>query len=487
MKYLPLLVMAALLAACSTEDSAAPAGGPQIVSAIVEPKTVSAFGHELLRVKAAEPIFGGSPEITIAGNAVYDLTLESPTTVTFRWQGSPDATADIDVRAAGKSFRIADALTVKPIPHPAFERMFSIGASFGQGVINNSFGPDGQMHAPSAQVARAVGAYFPLPLTKQGYIPETHPADFEGTCSVQGSDQRLVAQLDHALEGFQAYTGRLQPWGLRIDPTIEVRNAAVGGSVIGGVVNGAITQEQKAVVLLEHLVYDPFVDWVGILQRPRQGSELDYVAERKPTLVMAVDLTGNDVLPALWGSMFDGSRIADDEYFRTNYRELFSRLGPDTWVFFADLPDITLIPDSRIRRRNLIARGHTPEEVDAGIQSVRDRVAELNAILKEESAKYPRAVVVPFSETLDRMYREGMVINGEEFTVDNFGGFISLDGLHLTKVGYAVLANLFLEHMNKALGTSIPPVDLDAVAEDDPLTPSKLAAYGLTKEKCPSD
>ncbi len=483
------LVFALSSAACAVDsDNASERDVAASVEASITPREVRAFGHDLLRVESETPIFQADSEIEVAGNKVYDLVIESPSVAVFRWQGSPDATADIEVVTAGRRYRITDALVVEQPAHPAFERMVSLGASFGQGVISSSFDLDGQLHAPSAQLARAAGAYFPLPLTRRNRIPAIEPEDFNGGCRAAGYDLRLVAELNHALEGFLVYQEeRLQPWGIRIDPDIEVRNAAVGGQILGGVVHGALTYGQPIITLLEHLVYDPKVSWDEMLQRPRIGSELDYAEALDPTMVMIVDITGNDVLPALWSSDFDASRIDGDDYFRQNFRELFRRLGKDTWVFIADLPDITLIPDARKRRTNMINGGRPAAEVDAAIEGIRDRLKEINAILAEEAADYPRAVIVPFSELLEEMAAGAMTIGGQTYSVDNFGGFISLDGLHLTKVGYGVLADLFVEHVNKALGTDIPAIDLDAVAADDPLSPAHLAEYGLTPETCPSE
>lgn len=54
------------------------------------------------------------------------------------------------------------------------------------------------------------------------------------------------------------------------------------------------------------------------------------------------------------------------------------------------------------------------------------------------------------------------------------GGFFSLDGLHPTNTGYALLANVFIDRMNAALNTKIADVDVSAVAAVDPLFPPNL-------------
>ena len=50
-------------------------------------------------------------------------------------------------------------------------------------------------------------------------------------------------------------------------------------------------------------------------------------------------------------------------------------------------------------------------------------------------------------------------------------GFFSLDGLHPSNTGYAVLANVFIKTLDTALGTSIPAVDVNAVYATDIYAP----------------
>lgn len=480
------LLLVCIVSACS--DSDVPVELDYVpVSADVSPREVKAFGHELIRVEADRSLFRESSVVTIHGHAIYDYTVESPRIATFRWQGAPDEQVAIDVETGGTTYRIENALAVSQPAHPAFERMVSLGASFGQGVISQSFDLDSQIHAPSAQLARAAGAYFPLPLTKRGYIPSIDPEDFDEQCREVGYEPKMEDSIGRILEVFSTPEGRMQPWALRKDPHLQTRNAAVGGSVLGGIVHGALNQgEQEAIMFLEHFVYDPFVDWTGFFQRPGPGSQLDYVASLNPTMAMLVDTIGNDVLPGLGGG-FDVDRIAGDEYFREHYSELFARLGKDTWVFIADTPDITTLPRVKSRRTARLEAGEPAEEVDARIAAIKVRINEINDILAEVTADYPRAVIVPFSKLVDDMTDGAMVFGGQEYSFANFGGFISLDHLHLTRTGYAVLADLFVEHMNLHLGTDIPAIDVDAIALADPLSPAKLAEHGLSPEACPGN
>ena len=51
------------------------------------------------------------------------------------------------------------------------------------------------------------------------------------------------------------------------------------------------------------------------------------------------------------------------------------------------------------------------------------------------------------------------------------GGYFSLDGLHPSNTGYAVLANIFIDTMNKAYGMTVPDVNVAAIYATDIYAP----------------
>ena len=79
----------------------------------------------------------------------------------------------------------------------------------------------------------------------------------------------------------------------------------------------------------------------------------------------------------------------------------------------------------------------------------------------------------------------GIVVGGQRITTDFLGGAISLDGIHPTNTGYALLANEFIKSMNAHFGAGIPPVSVRQVHKTDPLVfpavgrpPSALGPIG---------
>jgi lysophospholipase L1-like esterase len=51
------------------------------------------------------------------------------------------------------------------------------------------------------------------------------------------------------------------------------------------------------------------------------------------------------------------------------------------------------------------------------------------------------------------------------------GGLSSLDGLHPSNTGYALIANVFIDQLNASYGLGIPDVNVGAVYANDPYAP----------------
>jgi hypothetical protein len=54
-------------------------------------------------------------------------------------------------------------------------------------------------------------------------------------------------------------------------------------------------------------------------------------------------------------------------------------------------------------------------------------------------------------------------------TLDYLGGFFTLDAVHPTNTGHAIIANEWIKTMNNRLGMNIPSVSVDQIAQNDPL------------------
>ena len=65
--------------------------------------------------------------------------------------------------------------------------------------------------------------------------------------------------------------------------------------------------------------------------------------------------------------------------------------------------------------------------------------------------------------------QSGITINNYKATTAFLGGLFSLDGVHPTNTGYALLANQYIAALNSSANTNITEVNVSAVAAADPL------------------
>ena len=82
--------------------------------------------------------------------------------------------------------------------------------------------------------------------------------------------------------------------------------------------------------------------------------------------------------------------------------------------------------------------------------------------------------LVDIHSALNTLRAAPPAIAGFPISFGFLGGFFSLDGIHPTNTGYALIANAYIDTMNAELGTKIPDVDVNAIATADPLFPPNL-------------
>ncbi len=102
------------------------------------------------------------------------------------------------------------------------------------------------------------------------------------------------------------------------------------------------------------------------------------------------------------------------------------------------------------------------------IAQARTAVVAYNGIIAAAAARFG-AVVVDVNGLFARIEQHGYVVGGQRLTTAFLGGLFSLDGIHPTNTGYAILANETIMTMNARLHAGIPPVSVEQVAKTDPL------------------
>ena len=104
----------------------------------------------------------------------------------------------------------------------------------------------------------------------------------------------------------------------------------------------------------------------------------------------------------------------------------------------------------------------------ARILQIRATVVAYNIAIAIEAA-FSGATLVDIYSLVNNLADHGVVVNGRTLTTDFMGGLFSLDGVHPTNTGYAIIANEFIKTMNRSLRTNIPLADVGLVSLTDPL------------------
>ncbi|MEZ5355948.1 MAG: SGNH/GDSL hydrolase family protein [Bryobacteraceae bacterium] len=102
------------------------------------------------------------------------------------------------------------------------------------------------------------------------------------------------------------------------------------------------------------------------------------------------------------------------------------------------------------------------------IASAREAVQAYNRVIALQARLFG-AVVVDVNRVMADIAANGYRVGGRTLTGGPLGGIFSLDAIHPTNTGYAILANEYIREINRALRMNIPAVSVAAVAATDPL------------------
>lgn len=94
------------------------------------------------------------------------------------------------------------------------------------------------------------------------------------------------------------------------------------------------------------------------------------------------------------------------------------------------------------------------------IKNVQNATWQFNQFIKESAQTYGLAFV-DFNKIMKQVKATGVKFDGVTFTADFIvGNLFSLDGIHLTPQGNAVVANYYIDAINATYGANIPKVNI---------------------------
>jgi hypothetical protein len=99
---------------------------------------------------------------------------------------------------------------------------------------------------------------------------------------------------------------------------------------------------------------------------------------------------------------------------------------------------------------------------------IRATVNAYDEIIDDDARKHG-AALVNIHALLHRILVHGFEANGVRMTNEFLGGIFSLDGVHPTNTGYAIVANAFIRALDRNFDAEIQTVDVEKVAASDPL------------------
>jgi len=102
------------------------------------------------------------------------------------------------------------------------------------------------------------------------------------------------------------------------------------------------------------------------------------------------------------------------------------------------------------------------------VETIRAAIAKYNAFIATKAYE-DHAALVNIHALIDRVSKRGLVVNGQRLTTEFLGGLFSLDGIHPTNTGYAIIANEFIRALDSRFAAGIHPVNVARVAKHDPL------------------
>jgi len=351
--------------------------------------------------------------------------------------------------------------------------------------------PGGQSHGLAAMIARQAGASITLPLISYPGIP---PAlAFSGGTIVReagiGARENPAQQTTVlAVPGFTLADMLAHPFpGSPMENPIDALADSILGTPAGGIRGcGPIPL--------------PF-------ENPHEVvSEVVCAAALHPSTIV-IDAGNNDALQTLTF----GTPPTNAAVFGAEFDAIMATLvlGHRAAVVIGNIPDVTaipfLIPAAAFEAQCGVSPGAdfvVPDITNpslttfnicttyatrsaAQIAAAHNAVLAYNATIAAEAKRFGASVVDVYG-ILNNLTKNGYTAANYHLTTAPFpcGGLFSLDAVHPTNTGYAILANAFIAVLSQKYKANIPLVDVNATAQADPLFPPNVLGPAVSTT-CP--
>ena len=390
----------------------------------------------------------------------------------------------------------ADAARVKRL-----RRMVVVGDSllsgFGSGGLVAK-GRPGQIDSAPAFIARRARVALPQPLMSSPGVPAQYvivDANRNGVLD-RGEVRRPTSSVGFRSDTDQRVRNLAVPGEDSASVFETVSAADVAGSIFGGNVDGR--------QILKFLI-------LGIPSHGDSVSQPSLARDLHPSFLL-VWLGNNDVLPMATETNPDATTVGATE-FGSRFRRLLNAL-PAVGMAVANLPDPTRAPVLRraagevtacrmpngqtqpVAADDLLSIDLDPQSLptppcgkvlDSAEQAfIHTKIAAYNAevaaaVTDVGQSRGINIALVDVAGAVDDLAAHGVDLDNNgtpDLTTRYLGGIFSLDGVHPTRTGQALIANLFIDAINTRFGEQIPRVDVARVASRDRLAHSRFRPSG---------
>jgi lysophospholipase L1-like esterase len=374
-----------------------------------------------------------------------------------------------------------------------FTRTYFIGDSLTAGFQNGSLLDTQQVNGYAALIAKQAAFPITLPLIAPPGAPPLLQLVSPGPPPVIVPSQGQTPGRDN--------------------PTQQATDLAVPGALT----IDAISTRPSATPTTPQAQITSLVLGIPALALNISRSQLEWAENLDPTTVF-VWIGNNDVLVADSTGM--PSSMTPVATFTTQFTQLIQGLQQNTnaHLVIANIPDVTSIPyltpaplvvaefsaatglptttlsalfgittgdlvnpTGLAEAQNILAGKQKGPIDDAGVltaaeaATVRSTVTQYNQAIASV-AQQAGATLIDVNTFFSGVNNGKFVVNGKPLTNQFLGGAFGLDGIHPSNTGYALLANFFIDNMNAAFKTTVPDIDVNAVASTDPYGPHAQVA-----------
>ncbi len=273
----------------------------------------------------------------------------------------------------------------------------------------------------------------------------------------------------------------------RVFPAEINTNVAVSGATINSLLNERANAQTETDISTE----------TELVLFPRQQTQIEYVESAQPEMIICW-IGNNDVLSAAtaFGNM-NASQLTPVADFDRDYITLVDRLGTlvtnnGTRVVFANIPNVTdigflvdrataeamtgftvALPDGHftsvigvllmklLGNDNLVSDPNFVLD-DVEVAEIQSRIQSFNTIIQREANRIGMPVV-DVNEKFADVIVNPPTFAGISLSKSILGGLFSLDGVHPSNIGHALIANEFIKTMNQAFNMNVPELGQDVL------------------------